>query len=607
MTAADVEAFLDGFVPMQLQRENIAGAVVVVVKDGKVLFARGYGYSDVEKKIPVSADSTLFRPGSISKLFTWTAVMQLVEQGKLDLDKDINSYLDFKIPNTFPQPITLRNIMTHTPGFEEQIKDLITPEGTHVETLRQHLSQHVPERIFPPGTTPAYSNYGAGLAGYIVERVSGKPFNDYVNENIFQPLGMAHSTFAQPLPAELKPLMSSGYSVGSGKAKPFEVIDEAPAGALSATGSDVARFILAHLQDGKLDNAQILRPETAQMMHARQFGLIPALNGMCLGFYEESRNGHRIIGHGGDTVYFHSDLHLMPDAGLGFFVSYNSGGKHEISPRSALWSHFLDRYFPYTPPAAEKLASAVADAKSVAGRYMTTRRPHGSFLRATAMLDEVHVTAEADGTLKIGQLKDFSGEVKKWQEIAPKVYRAVNGQDLIAFRADEKGRLQLVPNFPAALFQRATFLQDGGFNQALILACVVTMGLTLVFWPVGAVVRDHYHVRMEMDHGTRQGRLWIRLACALNLIFFFALFLAVSDDDPGSLSTKRDWLIHIIQGVGVLGVLGTIALVMGVFRSWGDRNLWWWSKFWNLLVLLASAGFVWFLIYWNILDFNLNY
>jgi hypothetical protein len=183
----------------------------------------------------------------------------------------------------------------------------------------------------------------------------------------------------------------------------------------------------------------------------------------------------------------------------------------------------------------------------------------------------------------------------------------VNGQDLIAFRRDEKGRLQLVPNFPAALFQRATFLQDGGFNQALILACVVVMGLTLVFWPVGAVVRDHYHVRMEMDHGTRQGRLWIRLACALNLIFFFALFLAVSDDDPGSLSTKRDWLIHIIQGVGVLGVLGTIALVMGVFRSWGDRNLWWWSKFWNLLVLLASAGFVWFLIYWNILDFNLNY
>ncbi|MFI5106497.1 MAG: serine hydrolase domain-containing protein, partial [Terriglobales bacterium] len=211
MTAADVHAFLDGFVPMQLERENIAGAVVLVVKDGAILFAKGYGYSDVDKKAPVTVDATLFRPGSISKLFTWTAVMQLVEQGKLDLDRDVNEYLDFKIPPKFGKPITLRNIMTHTPGFEEQVKDLINEEGAPIATLKQHLAAHIPERIFPPGTTPAYSNYGASLAGYIVERVSGRPFNDYVTEKIFEPLGMQRSTFAQPLPAELKPHMSSGY------------------------------------------------------------------------------------------------------------------------------------------------------------------------------------------------------------------------------------------------------------------------------------------------------------------------------------------------------------------------------------------------------------
>jgi len=316
MTTADVEAFLDGFVPMQLERENIAGAVILVVKDGRVLFSRGYGYSDVEKKTPVSNDSTLFRPGSISKLFTWTAVMQLVEQNKLDLDRDINTYLDFKIPATFPQPITLRHLMTHTAGFEEQIKDLINSECAPISTLREHLTAHMPERVYPPGTTPAYSNYGASLAGYIVERVSGKPFNQYVSENLFTPLGMARSTFAQPLPPDLKALMSNGYIVASGKAKPFEIVEEAPAGALSATAADMAKFMIAHLQDGKLNDAQILRPETAKTMHSRQFGLHQALNGMCLGFYEESRNGHRIIGHGGDTVYFHSDLHLVLDSGV---------------------------------------------------------------------------------------------------------------------------------------------------------------------------------------------------------------------------------------------------------------------------------------------------
>ncbi len=607
MTAADVAAFLDGFMPMQIEREDIAGAVVLVVKDGKVLFARGYGFSDVEKRQPVTVDATLFRPGSISKLFTWTAVMQLVEQGKLDLDKDINTYLDFKIPATFPQPITLRNIMTHTPGFEEQIKDLIHDEHVPSLTLRQHLISHVPERIYPPGTTPAYSNYGASLAGYIVERVSGKPFNDYVAENIFKPLGMAHSTFAQPLPAELKPLMSNGYMKGSGKPKLFEFIDESPAGALSATAADMAHFMIAHLQDGTFEGAQILRPETAKLMHSRQFGLHPDLNGMCLGFYEETRNGHRIIGHGGDSVYFHSDLHLIPDAGVGFFVSYNSRGKAEISPRTALWRHFLDRYFPDEPPAATPPSTAAADGKSVSGEYISTRRSEGNFLRIANMLGQTAVTAESNGKLTIEGAKDFNGQTKKWQEIGPLLYRSVNGQDLVAFVRDAKGRLLMAPNFPAIIDQHATAIQNGKFNQVIAVGALIIMALTLLFWPVGAVIRGHYHHRMEMDDKTRQGRLWIRLVCALNIIFVLALIMSISGDDPSTLSSKNDLKIHLIQVVGVLGAAGIILVVIGAFRSFGDRSVWFWAKVWNLLVLLACLGFLWVTLYWNVFDFNLNY
>ncbi len=609
MTAADVGAFLDGFMPMQLERENIAGAVVLVVKDGRVLFAKGYGYSNLEKKTPVTVDATLFRPGSISKLFTWTAVMQLVEKGKLDLDRDVNTYLDFKIPATFLQPITLRNIMTHTPGFEEQIKDLINKEGDPIATLREHLVRHMPERIFPPGTTPAYSNYGAALAGYIVERVSGRPFNDYVTENIFKPLGMTRSTFAQTLPEELKPLMSSGYKEGSGKAKPFELVEEAPAGGLAATAADMSRFIIAHLQEGAFENAHILRPETARLMHSRQFGLVPELNGMCLGFYEEARNGHRIIGHGGDTFYFHSDLHLMPDAGLGFFVSYNSAGKGEISPRTALWNHFLDRYFPYAPPAAAKPASAAADAAMVSGRYMSSRRSQTNFLKVTSMQGETMVSPadKNSGDIKVEGMKDFNGETKKWQEIAPLLYRAVNGQELLAFRRDEKGRLQLVPNFPIVVSQRVSLLQDQSFNQSLIVACLAIMGLTLAFWPVGAVIRRHYHIRLEMDAPQRRGRLWMRLVCAVNVIFVAVMFRTFSDIQPGTLSEKLDLHFNLIQAVGVLGALGTVLVLIACLRSWRDRNLWMWAKIWNLLVLLACLGFTWFVLYWNLLDFSKNY
>src|SRR5215467_8579178 len=372
MTASDVSAFLDGIVPSQLQREDIAGAVVVIVKDGSILFAKGYGFADVKARVPVSPASTLFRPGSISKTFTWTAVMQLVEQGKIKLDADINDYLDFQIPHSFGRPVTMRNLMTHTPGFEEVIKDLMVDRVDELPPLHAFVLAHQPKQIFVPGTVPAYSNYGADLAGYIVERVSGIPFEEYVQKNIFRPLGISHATFMEPLPDRLKPMMSNGYELASEDPKPFELAppNPAPDGSLSITGADMARFMIAHLQNGRYGDAQILQPQTAELMHARQFSMDSAVNGMALGFYEENRNGLRIIGHGGDLQYFHSDMHLIPSEGLGFFVSYNSLGKAELDVRTTLWPAFLDRYFPYQEPTTK----LVADVDAVAGKYLASRR-----------------------------------------------------------------------------------------------------------------------------------------------------------------------------------------------------------------------------------------
>ncbi|HKF50726.1 MAG TPA: serine hydrolase domain-containing protein, partial [Candidatus Acidoferrales bacterium] len=220
LTSQDLGAFFDGMMPLQIQQADIGGAVVAVVKDGQLIFAKGYGYSDPKNKKPVSPDDTLFRVGSISKLFTWTAVMQQVQAGKINLDTDINQYLDFHV-NEPHGKITMRNLMTHTPGFEEAIKDLITDNPARMSSLGDYLKTHQPQQIFAPGTTGAYSNYGAGLAGYIVQRVSGESFDDYIEHHIFQPLGMTHASFRQPLPPNLDPLMSQGFQVASGGAKPF--------------------------------------------------------------------------------------------------------------------------------------------------------------------------------------------------------------------------------------------------------------------------------------------------------------------------------------------------------------------------------------------------
>src|SRR3954469_18900491 len=183
LTKADFETFLDTLIPSQLRNRNIAGAVVSVVKDGQVLFQKGYGYADVEEKKPVQPNQTLFRPGSISKLFTATAVMQLVEQGKVDLDRDVNDYLDFAIPKTYAEPVTLRQLLTHTGGFEETLKNLFVAHESDMKPLRAYLVNEMPARIFLPGKIPSYSNYGFTLVGYIIERVSGENFDRYIENH----------------------------------------------------------------------------------------------------------------------------------------------------------------------------------------------------------------------------------------------------------------------------------------------------------------------------------------------------------------------------------------------------------------------------------------
>src|ERR1044072_1893826 len=202
LTKADVDAWLDGYIPYALSSGDIAGATVIVVKDGQVLTEKGYGYADIKSGRKVDPEKTLFRPGSVSKLFVWTAVMQQVEQGKIDLDAERNQSLDFKIPARDGKPITMRNLMTHTPGFEEWAKSLFVGSNDRLMPLGKLLARWTPQRVYPAGTTPAYSNYGASLAGYIVERVSGEKFDDYMDRHIFAPLDMQNSTFRQPLPAK---------------------------------------------------------------------------------------------------------------------------------------------------------------------------------------------------------------------------------------------------------------------------------------------------------------------------------------------------------------------------------------------------------------------
>lgn len=612
LTGADIEAFLDGLLPLQLDRENIAGCVVAVVKDGQVIFEKGYGYSDVKARKAVSPTDTLFRPGSISKLFTWTSVMQLVEQGKLDLDRDVNDYLDFKIPPAFNKPITLRNLMTHTPGFEETDKDLITDNPADNMPLDRYLKNHVPRRIFSPGTTPAYSNYGATLAGYIVQRVSGQPFDDYVEQHIFQPLRMTHSSFRQPLPPSLQPLMSQGYKTGSGEAKKFEFVVPAPAGALAASADDITRFMIAQLQDGRFEGTQILQAQTAQQMHTRQTQTWsnPALNGMALGFYEETRNGHRIIGHGGDTIYFHSDLHLVPDAQLGFFISYNSAGSGQGgSPRGAVWRAFLDRYFPYGIPEIKPPASAADDNRSVLGSYITSRRCDSCILRGAALSSEITFKAGPDGSIVASALKGPNLQPRHWKEIAPLVYRDVNSQEKIAFTRMPDGVMRMAAGADIVVDERVPWYLTTNFVLFLLGGSAIFFALTLVLWIITALVRWHYAGPAMPDTLGAPTRIAVRLVFLLALAAMagWFWFFSLAGDNLSALSTHSDTKLHLLQVLTLLALILMVIPIIAMLRALLRGAMWWWSRVFYTLAGLAAIAFCWIVILCQLLDFSLRY
>jgi len=503
--------------PYAIERGDVAGAVVAVVKNGEVIFAKGYGLADVEKHKPVDAERTMFRPGSISKLFTWTAVMQLVEQRKLDLDHDVNEYLDFKIPPRSDGPITLRDIMTHTPGFEEQIKALIVSDPKQLVPLKVYAEQKTPERIFKAGSTPAYSNYATALAGYIVERISGQPFDDYIDAHLFKPLEMSHATFRQPLPAAFAADMSKGYALASQPAKPYEIVVAAPAGSLAASGVDMAHFMIAHLEGGEYHGARILGAETLKMMHETPRDMIPPLNRMMLGFYEQNYNGHRIISHGGDTVYMHSYLHLLLDDHVGLFVSVNSQGREGAAGaiRGALFDDFLNRYFPGAPDVRSVDAKTAAEhAKLMAGYYESSRRAETSFMSISSFASPFKLSVGKDGMLTAPSLKGRNGAPRYYREVAPFVWRDVDsGWRLAAKVVDGHVQRFSIDEFsPFTVFEPTRWWRSPSWLLPAVEFAFAALLLTTLLWPVAAIVRRRNNLKLDLVGRDERGRVLSRVA-----------------------------------------------------------------------------------------------
>ena len=613
LTPETVAALVDSVVLGQLDASGIPGATVAVVLGGETILAKGHGVADIEDGRNADAD-TLFRIGSIGKLLTFTAVMQLVEQGRLDLEADIATYLDFDLPGTLehhpfrgdPGPITLAHLLTHTAGFEDARGGGYFLDAADVPSLAETMRDRMPARIFRPGEAVAYSNYSAALAGYIVERVAGQPFAEYVEEHVFAPLSMDRSTFVQPLPPDLAPHLAraSRFVDGELKRDRFVFTAMTPAGSTSTTASDMARFMLAHLGSG----GAVVAPETARLMHDRQFGHHPRLDGMAFGFVERTVNGQRTLFHGGDIFSYQSGLFLLPEHDVGLFVSYSGGGYGEPL---TLFHTFVDTFFPDAPSEPpSQAAGATERSGAFVGEYHTNRRSYSSEESLLGLMEAMHVRVDADGFLGVSVL----GEVTRFAEVEPGVYTALrDGHSVFPYGAlntlvfvdGDDGRTMLFTDGKVS-YAAAPWYTTTGVTLLAIGGTALVCLLTLLGWSLAAALRTMRGRPSPQSRAAGVARWTAAIFAASVLVSLFGVVLIAGAVDPilgqplAAFGVEPAWssLLDIPE---VLLIVTGIALTPLAVVAW-------YRGFWSVLArlhytLLALLALVLLavLAYWNLL------
>jgi len=440
-----LEAYVDGLVSVMMEEHHIPGLTIAIVQNGEVRLLKGRGFADLEQNIAVDPNLHLFRIGSVTKTMTYTALMQLVEQGRVKLDDDVNSYLStFQIPDTFDEPVRIRDLMAHRPGFEEVYRGLWAKSESDYESLEAWLKGNIPKRVFAPGEVTSYSNFGAALAGYIVEEVSGMSFDEYLESEIFTPLNMRSTTTRQPWNGDNAKLMASNlrdrlaavYTWNGSVLQPrkFEFVVGAPAGSVSSTAADMAEYMRAHLNEGSIDGNGILGREAAQSMRARIYNDRQSAD-YASGFRTGKIGQYETFEHGGATLTSYSSMLMVPSLEIGVFISTN-GGDDPFAPQN-----MARRIAAYLADAEESNASSVepisnSDLEKFSGAYMTTRREYTGALKLLAAFSGISsVSVSPNNTLLVAR----GANSAEYVPISGDTFRNVATGETISFVSDTNG------------------------------------------------------------------------------------------------------------------------------------------------------------------------
>jgi CubicO group peptidase (beta-lactamase class C family) len=595
-------SYLDGIIESRLKDRGIAGATMALVKDGQIYSLQGYGYSDVNNRKKTDPNRTLFRIGSISKTFIWTALMQLKAEGKLSLEEPVKTYLPelgSKLDGG-EKAVRVIDLMNHTPGLEDRIIGLFSKDAEDIKPLEQLLEVDPPERVRDPDTYASYSNYGAGVACRIVEAVSGMDWNDYVETKILQPAGMERTTFRQPLPQNLAGDMSKGYTNEAGQLveQYFEYVPMTGIGGASSTAADMARYMMMHLQLGTIDSVSVLDSATAQQMQSPSFRHHPAVNPMRHGFIDFSQNGITIFGHGGDTFWFHSIMALYPEQNMGLFISFNTA-ENIMDPSKIVYASVIRDFTDYLFPERLRTPDPVPDEEltGYSGEYELNRYPHSTIAKISKLAMVMKVYPK-EGYLAT----ELGGNYDLWSPIGNNAFRSLESSEVIAFEeVDGKFQHMFIGGYPIFAFDRLSVIETPGFHAMVFSLTLLIMIITLIYWPLAYMVRRGYR-----EERPTKLPLAAKFLAWFNIFFYilFFILIGIGFANPVDLVYGVPKVVEVALAVPILNIV--LLLLMGFMMAWIWRENY--SKRWNrvyyFILVLTFTVAIWQLNYWNLLGWN---
>jgi CubicO group peptidase (beta-lactamase class C family) len=567
-TTATVAHTADRVITAQLAKDHIPGAAVVVVAGGKQVYAKGYGVADTRRRTPVDPARTRFYLGSVTKLFTASAVQQLVDAGKLDLDADVNSYLDFRIRDSYPgRPIRLRNLLTHTSGFEDRVLGVATPAGTPVPKLGPWLAKHQPARVRPPGTLASYDNYGVALAGYIVQRVSGESYERYVQQHVLAPLGMRHTSLNNDTEHLATGYRSDGTVATGGQRGPLT-----PAGPnVTAVPTDLGRYLIGQLRPGN------------PLLH-RQFTPDRRLPGMGLIFEEHPHDGTRVLAKDGDVPGYHDYVALLPDDDIGVYVAYNGDGVDNSGSyaRRELVDRIVEALHPDRHPATPTRHDD-GDLSRYAGSYRTTRYNHHDLTKVTQLVSPVTVTASDDELTTTGLSENPAVSEQHWIPLGHGLFAERGGDARLAFDGD----VLLDSESPSAAYQRLAWYQAPMRHLELLVAATLVLLYALVAWPIAAIAQRRAGLLPNLAR-------WGGWGAAVSAFAFLALFAMVMSDSAAlneHITLNDSTALHAAPVLLRVTFGFTALLLAGSVLAWVRR---WWrlpGRIGYTVVTVAAVAF----------------